>query len=328
MFPKLSDNYVVRKKYQKIYLLSQKASPPPPGSEVYVGNLCSVISDDELVFIFSQVGPLYRLQRMINNYDSKKHFAFISYHNEEDANKAALYLHKFSIRRDVKINVFMSMNNCQLYFGNIPRKMTREDIMLKLTHFINGIVKVLVFPTAFNPSINRGYAFVEFMSHSLAAIVKRDLGKELFWDGRQIVVEWVYQEPFVPPFIFLQIKILMFRNVPIECSQSVFRKFIYNRLHTATIQRIYKKHSYAFVHFQSREAAEIAIKKLRSEDLRIYNREIKVEWARPPLYRQKRKVPNNFSKFSSPGVHKTGNKNKRKSDKKKPFNSSAENKPI
>ncbi|EEZ98741.2 probable RNA-binding protein 46 [Tribolium castaneum] len=302
MFPKSPENYIIREKYQKIYLLSPGSLTPPPGSEVFVGNIPSVISDDELIFIFSEAGRVYRFQRMIDDNGNNKPFAFISYHNDEDANKAVLFFHKFSIRKHRKLNVHLSVNNCRLYFGNIPREMTKEDVMLNLLNFIEKIVKVLVLPSRCNTALNRGYAFVDFVSHTLAAFAKRQLELGLFWGGRHITVEWAYREPLVPPFIFLQIKCLIFKNIPIDCSRCVFRKFLSLFVHITTVRRIYKKDSHAFVHFQSWEAAEIAIKTLRSHILRIYDREIRVEWARPPNYRRKKTIPDHFSKFVCPQV--------------------------
>jgi hypothetical protein len=60
------------------------------------------------------------------------------------------------------------------------------------------------------------------------------------------------------------VKILYFKNVPVNWSCDHFRELILTILKNIQIVRIYKRDNYAFVHFYDRIGAEMALKILES----------------------------------------------------------------
>lgn len=67
--------------------------------------------------------------------------------------------------------------------------------MVKLTE---GVVDVILYPSANNKSKNRGFAFVEYVSHRAAAMARRKLAPSRIqlW-GHQICVDWAEPEHYV-----------------------------------------------------------------------------------------------------------------------------------
>ena len=77
--------------------------------------------------------------------------------------------------------------------------------MMKVTE---GVVDVIVYPSASDKSKNRGFAFVEYDSHRSAAMARRKLmnNRIQLW-GRNIAVYWVEPEIEVDEEIMAQVSI-------------------------------------------------------------------------------------------------------------------------
>lgn len=99
---KTNDNYqIIHNNGQRIYCpASSLNSPRPPrGTEVFVGNLPRNLMENELLPVFSQVGPIYKLRLMMDFTGTTRGFAFISYFTATDASKAVLRFNDYHIRR-------------------------------------------------------------------------------------------------------------------------------------------------------------------------------------------------------------------------------------
>lgn len=67
------------------------------------------------------------------------------------------------------------MDNCRLFVGGIPKTKKREEIVSEMRKVTDGVVDVIVYPSAADKSKNRGFAFVEYESHRAAAMARRKL---------------------------------------------------------------------------------------------------------------------------------------------------------
>lgn len=67
--------------------------------------------------------------------------------------------------------------------GGIPKTKKREEILSEMKKVTDGVVDVIVYPSAADKSKNRGFAFVEYESHRAAAMARRKLlpGTSLLW---------------------------------------------------------------------------------------------------------------------------------------------------
>lgn len=82
----------------------------------------------------------------------------------------------FSSRRNGRLlGVCASVDNCRLFVGGIPKTKKREEILSEMRKVTDGVVDVIVYPSAADKSKNRGFAFVEYESHRAAAMARRKL---------------------------------------------------------------------------------------------------------------------------------------------------------
>lgn len=73
------------------------------------------------------------------------------------------------------LGVCASVDNCRLFVGGIPKTKKREEILAEMKKVTEGVVDVIVYPSAADKSKNRGFAFVEYESHRAAAMARRKL---------------------------------------------------------------------------------------------------------------------------------------------------------
>lgn len=73
------------------------------------------------------------------------------------------------------LGVCASVDNCRLFVGGIPKTKKREEILSEMRKVTDGVVDVIVYPSAADKSKNRGFAFVEYESHRAAAMARRKL---------------------------------------------------------------------------------------------------------------------------------------------------------
>lgn len=73
------------------------------------------------------------------------------------------------------LGVCASVDNCRLFVGGIPKTKKREEIVCEMKKVTDGVLDVIVYPSAADKSKNRGFAFVEYESHRAAAMARRKL---------------------------------------------------------------------------------------------------------------------------------------------------------
>src|SRR5262245_47447006 len=93
---------------------------------------------------------------------SNRGYAFIKYTNPNDAKKACVELNNYEIRHGRHIGVVLSVDNCRLFVGGIPRTRTREEVKIEMSKLTDGVVDVILYPSAADKTRNRGFAFVEY----------------------------------------------------------------------------------------------------------------------------------------------------------------------
>jgi RNA recognition motif-containing protein len=71
----------------------------------------------------------------------------------------------------------------------------KDEILEEMKKVTEGVVDVIVYPSANDKSKNRGFAFVEYASHRAAAMARRKLipGRIQLW-GHPIAVDWAEPE--------------------------------------------------------------------------------------------------------------------------------------
>lgn len=176
-----------------------KGPPPPHGTEIYIKNLPDDVSEIELFQIFSTIGRVYEVRLPVHWSGTNRGYAFVRYTNISEADAAIKAFDTFEIRTGKNLRIERSVDNTRLFLSCIPNYKTSEEIKRDLLTVVDNVESVYIYPTLENPSIYRGYAFVEFKSHRDAAIAKRILTPDVCFNlfERKCIAAWANPLPFL-----------------------------------------------------------------------------------------------------------------------------------
>ncbi|XP_063750088.1 APOBEC1 complementation factor isoform X2 [Eleginops maclovinus] len=238
---------------------------PERGSEIFVGKLPRDLFEDELVPLCEKFGKIYEVRMMMDFNGNNRGYAFVTFTNKLEAKAAMKQLNNYEIRNGRLLGVCASVDNCRLFVGGIPKMKKREEILLEMRKVTEGVVDVIVYPSAADKSKNRGFAFVEYESHRAAAMARRKLlpGRIQLW-GHAIAVDWAEPEVEVDEDTMASVKILYVRNLMLQTTEETIEKE-FNNLRPGAVERVKKIRDYAFVHFSQRDDAINAMNALNGK---------------------------------------------------------------
>ncbi|KAL0970673.1 hypothetical protein UPYG_G00245540 [Umbra pygmaea] len=123
----------------------------------------------------------------------------------------------------------------------------------------DGVVDVIVYPSATDKSKNRGFAFIEYESHKAAAMARRKLipGTFQLW-GHTIQVDWAEPEKDVDEATMQRVRVLYVRNLMLTTSEETLRQQ-FSCFKPGAVERVKKLTDYAFVHYHFRDDALMAL---------------------------------------------------------------------
>ena len=109
-------------------------------------------------------------------------FCFVVYTEGEEARTCVKALKNYQIAPNHRLKVNVQLQNCRLYVGNVPKRMTKEQLVQEFSKHVSGVVGAVVYNTP--EFANRGFCFLDFDSHKAASDAKRSL-PELHLFGQQ-----------------------------------------------------------------------------------------------------------------------------------------------
>ncbi|XP_071266119.1 APOBEC1 complementation factor isoform X1 [Salvelinus alpinus] len=229
--------------------------PPERGSEIFVGKLPRDLFEDELVPLCEKFGKIYEVRMMMDFNGNNRGYAFVTFTTKNEAKTAMKQLNNYEIRNGRLLGVCASVDNCRLFVGGIPKSKKREEILMEMKKVTDGVLEVIVYPSAADKTKNRGFAFVEYDSHRAAAMARRKLlpGRIQLW-GHAIAVDWAEPEVEVDEDTMATVKILYVRNLMLATTEETIEKE-FNSIKPGAVERVKKIRDYAFVHFTQREDA-------------------------------------------------------------------------
>ncbi|XP_050161464.1 APOBEC1 complementation factor isoform X2 [Myiozetetes cayanensis] len=241
--------------------------PPERGCEIFIGKLPRDLFEDELVPLCEKIGKIYEMRMMMDFNGNNRGYAFVTFSTKQEAKNAIKTLNNYEIRNGRLLGVCASVDNCRLFVGGIPKTKKREEILAEMKKVTDGVVDVIVYPSAADKSKNRGFAFVEYESHRAAAMARRKLlpGRIQLW-GHPIAVDWAEPEVEVDEDTMSSVKILYVRNLMLSTTEETIEKE-FNSIKPGAVERVKKIRDYAFVHFSKREHAVEAMKALNGKVL-------------------------------------------------------------
>ncbi|XP_046312742.1 APOBEC1 complementation factor isoform X3 [Marmota monax] len=207
------------------------------------------------------------MRMMMDFNGNNRGYAFVTFSNKLEAKNAIKQLNNYEIRNGRLLGVCASVDNCRLFVGGIPKTKKREEILSEMKKVTEGVIDVIVYPSAADKTKNRGFAFVEYESHRAAAMARRKLlpGRIQLW-GHPIAVDWAEPEVEVDEDTMSSVKILYVRNLMLSTSEEMIEKE-FNNIRPGAVERVKKIRDYAFVHFSNREDAVEAMKALNGKVL-------------------------------------------------------------
>ncbi|XP_009069644.1 PREDICTED: APOBEC1 complementation factor isoform X1 [Acanthisitta chloris] len=241
--------------------------PPERGCEIFIGKLPRDLFEDELIPLCEKIGKIYEMRMMMDFNGNNRGYAFVTFSNKQEAKNAIKTLNNYEIRNGRLLGVCASVDNCRLFVGGIPKTKKREEILAEMKKVTDGVVDVIVYPSAADKTKNRGFAFVEYESHRAAAMARRKLlpGRIQLW-GHPIAVDWAEPEVEVDEDTMSAVKILYVRNLMLSTTEETIEKE-FNNIKPGAVERVKKIRDYAFVHFNKREHAVEAMKALNGKVL-------------------------------------------------------------
>ncbi|KTF88000.1 hypothetical protein cypCar_00015767 [Cyprinus carpio] len=239
--------------------------PPPRGCEVFVGKIPRDMYEDELVPVFERAGHIYEFRLMMEFSGENRGYAFVMYTTREGAQRAIQLLDNYEIRPGKFIGVCVSLDNCRLFIGSIPKDKKKEEIQEEMMKVTEGVVDVIVYPSAVDRMKNRGFAFVEYESHKAAAMARRKLipGTFQLW-GHTIQVDWAEPEKELDEETMQRVRVLYVRNLMLSTTEETLRSE-FSRLKLGSVERVKKLTDYAFIHFYNREDALNALESMNGK---------------------------------------------------------------
>ncbi|XP_036407481.1 probable RNA-binding protein 46 [Megalops cyprinoides] len=241
--------------------------PPPRGCEVFVGKIPRDMYEDELVPAFERAGRIYEFRLMMEFSGENRGYAFVMYTTKEAAQRAIHMLDNYEIRPGKPIGVCVSLDNCRLFIGSVPKERKKEEILEEMKKVTEGVVDVIVYPSATDKTKNRGFAFVEYESHKAAAMARRKLipGTFQLW-GHTIQVDWAEPEKDVDEETMQRVRVLYVRNLMVSTSEDTIRRE-FSKYKPGAVERVKKLTDYAFVHFYRRGDAVDALHIMNGKDI-------------------------------------------------------------
>jgi len=195
-----------------------------------------------------------------------------------------LQLNDYEIRKGKKIGVTISFNNHRLFVGNIPKNRDRDEILEEFAKYAPGLMEVIIYSSPDDKKKNRGFCFLEYESHKAASLAKRRLGtgRIKVWSC-DIIVDWADPQEEPDEGTMSKVKVLYVRNLTQEISEEKLKEHFENY---GKVERVKKIKDYAFVHFEDRDHAVLAMRDLDGKD--VGGSHIEVSLAKPPSDKKKK----------------------------------------
>lgn len=157
-------------------------SPPPAGSEVFIGRLPQDVYEHQLIPLFQRVGRLYEFRLMMTFSGLNRGFAYARYSSRRGAQAAIATLHNHPLRPSCPLLVCRSTEKCELCVDGLPPGLSRSALLFALQPLSSGLQEALLLPSP-GPARTQ-MALLKFSSHHAAAMAKKALV-----EGRRVKVK-------------------------------------------------------------------------------------------------------------------------------------------
>ncbi|GER45311.1 heterogeneous nuclear ribonucleoprotein A1 [Striga asiatica] len=314
------------------------------GSEVFVCGLRHCYSEDKLRELFSACGEIVEIRTTRFKEGNLKGFCFVRFATKESAARAVREL-SGTVMEGKKIVVRLSSEQDTLYLGNLDKAWSAEEFERMVLEVFPGIetieLPMLKGTLAGQKQVNRGFAFVKFISHpnsfsdldiqSSVLPIHRSPIERVYIAARRAHrvcsqpdfrlgnlhpdVQWAEEENEIDPNEHAKIKVAFVRYLPVNAEEYYLKQLFepYGKIEKVVVSKNGSS-AVGFVHFMERSDLERAIKELNEKTVQgpsggpVYK--LQVEIARPMDNNKKRVLENSectsvqdHPKHSKPDIH-------------------------
>ncbi|XP_056631485.1 probable RNA-binding protein 46 [Diorhabda sublineata] len=184
-------------KFQRTITLAKSNFIPEYGSEIFVTNLPSYVSDEELVTFFQTAGNVFKIKLMLQDQNKNRGYCYVTYMDPDMARLAVDILNRIPFK-GIYLKIKKPLENCRIFLGGIPTDKTKDSVWQELLKIgAKNIVDVIMYRAYDDRAKNRGFVFVQFTTHEEAAYFRAKYYDVLQLWGRKVVIDWSVPLPEV-----------------------------------------------------------------------------------------------------------------------------------
>lgn len=172
----------------------------------------------------------------------------------------------------------------RLFLGNLPKAKTERDICDELKRVTPGLLRAITYKNPADPSLHRGFCFLDYDTAAAAADAKRRLSRFTVF-GCKTVVDWADPEPEPDAEQMAAVRVLFVRQCGGVLSEAALAG-VFGRY--GRVERVKNLKNYAFVHFARRADAQAAADGLDGAVDECTGVRLAVSWAKPPADKRAR----------------------------------------
>ncbi|XP_074662549.1 heterogeneous nuclear ribonucleoprotein R-like [Tubulanus polymorphus] len=241
-------------------------SCPGAGHEVFCGKIPKDVFEDELIPLFEKCGEIWDLRLMMDPLTGQNRgYCFVTFCTKEGAQNAVDKYNNYEIKKGKALKVNISIANTRIFVGNIPKNKGQEEILEEFKKLAEGLKQVIIYGCADDcKKKNRGFAFLEYDTHKNASSAKRRLGNGRKVWNCDIIVDWADPQEEPDEDTMSKVKVLYVRNLTSEVTEEQLKERFCKY---GALERVKKQKNYAFIHYEERDAAELAMSELQGQTI-------------------------------------------------------------
>jgi len=257
---------------------------PSGGCEIYCGKLCKEVFEDDLIPLFEKFGKIYDLRLMLDPLTGiNRGFCFVTYTNTDEAKRAQKELDGHELKGK-KLQVNISIPNCRLFIGNIPKSKDKEEILAEFSKHADGIKDAIIYTSPNDNKKNRGFCFLEFDDHKTASMAKKKIGAgRIRFFNCEVICDWADTQEDIDSEVMSKVKVLFIKNLAHAATEEKLRELLTKY---GPLEKLKKMKDYAFAFFEEREHAVNAMNALNNYEIGGANMDITL--AKPLMDKKKR----------------------------------------
>ncbi|KAK1261556.1 hypothetical protein QJS04_geneDACA020532 [Acorus gramineus] len=258
--------------------------------EIFVGGLDKGTVEDDLINVFNKYGDIQSVRIVKHPVTQKsKGFAFVRYATTEQAKIALASLKDGTEVRGKRIGISASQDNDTLYLGNICKSWTRDHVLASLEGYgVKQIEEMFLPNDPKNEAKNKGYALLEFCSHSDAMAAFQLLRKPDAVFGRDRSAKVAFAQSSIHPSeeALLEVKTAYLEGLPASWDEDKIKKICiqFGEIEKVQLSRNFvtsKRKDFGFVEFVSREGARACVEGINNSQLGEGDVKVKANLAKP-----------------------------------------------